>query len=117
MYSHDIKTSTKQDGSSSLSDNTSVPTELVRTVEHHLDSTGVLDFIDTLRGREVRKTQDVHRKSLHRIRSVVDDPFDSYEDRRERGPQKDSLSNWDPVSEEIFANIRAKSPLWGPIRT
>lgn len=34
----------------------------------------------------------------------------------ERGVRKKAVfSNWDPISEEIFANIGAKGPSWGPI--
>ena len=33
----------------------------------------------------------------------------------EKGVRTKAFSNWDLVSEEIFANIGAKGPSWGPV--
>ncbi|MBO4568460.1 MAG: hypothetical protein J5674_00510, partial [Candidatus Methanomethylophilaceae archaeon] len=34
----------------------------------------------------------------------------------EKGVRKKAVfSNWDPISKEVFANIGAKGPPWGPI--
>lgn len=58
----------------------SVPAGLVRTVEHYLGSTGVLDFA----------------LSLTLTRMI------------EKGRRKQAVcSNWNPISREIFGNIRS----------
>ena len=62
-----------------------------------------------------RKAQDLRREALHGIHGVVAEPFDSYGDHRKRSPQEGGISNWDPISEEIIANIGAKGPSWCPI--